>query len=90
MIVSIKSLVITPNNKYAVLGDANGNIIVFDLETQSIFHSFQKAHKEWITGLAVTMDGKTLVSASADKSISKWNLSTMKHMQSAANLHSGK
>lgn len=79
----------TPDNKFVVLGDANSNISVFNLETKSIIHTIEKAHKDWVTGLAVSSDGKTLISVSLDKSVSKWDLSTMERKQTLENAHTG-
>lgn len=45
------------------------------LPTWSPLHTL-KGHSDWVSSLAITPDGETLISGSFDKSIKLWNLST--------------
>ena len=74
----MKSVAISPNSKYLVTGAADCSIRIFDLETKKPVHIFENAHKDWVMGLCISSDSKTLVSSSPDQAIIVWDLVNFK------------
>lgn len=87
---AVKSMVITPDNKYIITGAADFNIRVFNMETKKLVHTFEGAHKDWVMGLSVSSDSRFLVSSSADNSLIKWDLEKMERSLTLEQAHQGK
>lgn len=78
----IKSLALTPDNKYLVAGYDNGQITIWEFESGKQLRAFT-AHQDSVGAMAVTKDGRLLVTADQTlynkKSESKlkiWELAT--------------
>lgn len=69
----IKAIALDRDGK--TLASGSFGIRVWDLKSGKQLRSL-KGHSDWVEALAITPDGKTLVSASADKTIRLWNLQT--------------
>ncbi|WP_293166479.1 serine/threonine-protein kinase [Okeania sp. SIO2C9] len=70
-IAAVKSIVFTPNHQKIVA--AGENITIWDLITEEKLQTLI-GHSESISSLAITPDGKTLVSGSADQTIKVWRI----------------
>ncbi|NER01545.1 MAG: protein kinase [Okeania sp. SIO3C4] len=68
----VDSIVTTSDNIFA--GRVDGSIQVWDLANKNLVTSFSGYHSNKVKSLAVTADGKTLVSGSADKTVKIWDL----------------
>jgi WD40 repeat protein len=69
---SVISLVITPDEEILASGSYS-EIKIWDMITSQCLNTF-KGHACWIYTLAVTSDGKKLISGSGDNSIKIWNI----------------
>ena len=78
LIDCVKSVAITPNNKYVITGAVDGVVRVFDLTMKQLVANLDGIHKASVMGIAVSSNSRFLVSASIDCSIVKWDLSLMK------------
>ncbi len=67
------SLAVTPDGRKALVGDNEGVIHLYDLDTgkqiQPLF-----GHKQYVDALDLSADGKTLVSGSLDRGVRLWDL----------------
>ncbi|CAD5928349.1 WD40 repeat domain-containing protein [Planktothrix agardhii] len=70
---TITCLAVSPDNKL-LIGGSWKKLWIWYLNTGEICHSYE-AHDSWILSVAISSDGKKIVSASADKTIKIWNLS---------------
>jgi len=70
---TITCLAVSPDNKL-LIGGSWKKLWIWYLNTGQIYHSYE-AHDSWILSVAISSDGKKIVSASADKTIKIWNLS---------------
>jgi WD40 repeat protein len=70
---TITCLAVSPDNKL-LIGGSWKKLWIWYLNTGQIYHSYE-AHDNWILSVAISSDGKKIVSASADKTIKIWNLS---------------
>lgn len=68
---AVKSIVFSPDNQKIVAGGEN--ITIWDLITEEKLQTFI-GHSEQISSLAITPDGKTLVSGSVDQTIKVWRI----------------
>ena len=79
------ALAITPDGKKAVSGDMDGVLRIWDLEQLHLLHTIQ-AHLNpmlmpggnplYGMALAITLDGKRVITASVDQNLKIWELST--------------
>ena len=69
---TITCLAVSPDNKL-LIGGSWKKLWIWYLNTGQIYHSYE-AHDNWILSVAISSDGKKIVSASADKTIKIWNL----------------
>ena len=92
MVDCIKSLAITPDNKYIITGAVDSGIRIFNLETKQPIMTLSKSqggHKDAVMGLCVSNDCTAFVSASIDRSIIKWDLSSYKVLHFREETHNG-
>lgn len=68
----------THDRKKVVFGLSDGSIGVLNIESQTPFHrlSLENQHKELVTCVECTHDGKFAISTSYDQTIKIWNLET--------------
>ncbi|MEE8482536.1 MAG: hypothetical protein V3S12_04220, partial [Acidiferrobacterales bacterium] len=69
----VNSLEFSRNGRWLFSGDAGGMVSVWDINKGSLTN-FGFQHSGGINDLALTTDGKTLVSASSDKTLVLWAL----------------
>jgi len=66
---TIKSLAITPNNKFLISGGADKSIRIIDIDQKKEVYAFKDIHKRVIYAVAITPNSQFIVSGSEDKSI---------------------
>jgi WD40 repeat protein len=83
----VYSVAVTPDGKYVVSGSARfaeakfgevfrvGTVHLWELATGKEVRRFT-GHERWVRSVAVTSDGKYVVSGSDDKTVRVWNLAT--------------
>ena len=71
------------DGKQIVTGHDNGRVIIWDAKTQQRLKVL-KGHTDWVTGLALSPDGKRLATASVDMTARVWELTTGKSIFDAA------
>ncbi len=67
---------VTPDGKYAITGGSgvgDGVVRKWDLKTGKLIQTY-RGHKDWVACLAVSADGKRMVSGSDDGTLNVWNL----------------
>ncbi|MGW4324990.1 NB-ARC domain-containing protein [Nocardia sp. NPDC004573] len=71
---SVREVVLTPDDRYAVSGGWDGSIRVWDLadDGRELYHL--RGHEGGIWSLAVSPDGRWVLSGSADGTIRVWDL----------------
>jgi len=72
----VSSMALSPDNKKVVLGSFENDIYEIDLDDGNI--SVYKGHKDGITSLSFSIDGRNLISASRDKTVKEWDVKTKK------------
>ena len=88
---AIVSVAITPDGKTIISdsGNKTNNIHLWDVKTGQLLKTLFR-HQSYISTLAVSSDGKILVSGSADQTIKIWDLNTGKLIRKLPdNLHYG-
>jgi len=93
---------VTPNGKYAVSGAFDQSIKIFDLEGKQQVHEFKGIHKsrflslnilspfiEEIRTIAISPDGKYIISGSYDRSIKILDFETKQQVHCFENAHDG-
>lgn len=63
--------------KYLASSGEDPRILIWSVDTHQVIKVLE-GHKDWVNSLAITQDGKYLISGSADKTIKVWNLATDK------------
>lgn len=71
---TITCLAMSPDNRI-IAGGCWQKVWVWHLQTGEIFDELP-LHSHWVLSVAITPDGNTVVSRSADKTIKVWNLKT--------------
>ncbi len=59
----IWAVTVTPDSRYVVSGCEDQSIRVFDIETRQLVQNFDKIHTDPVSHIAITSDGKYLISA---------------------------
>ena len=65
--------ILSPNEMYVVVGTGYGKILVWDIKKEKVIQTIE-AHKEMITALATTSDGREVISGSTDGTIRVHNI----------------
>jgi WD40 repeat protein len=71
----VSSIAFTPDSK--MLAVASKSVRLYDLATGKE-KAFLSGHEEWVTAVAFSPDGKTLASASMDKTVKLWDVALAK------------
>lgn len=74
--VQQRALKITPDKKWMICATDDMKILVFNMENNSQLEKELTGHTSYVTGLEVSQNSDFFISASADKTIRKWNLKT--------------
>jgi WD40 repeat protein len=74
--LTVTCLAFAPDSQILVSGDEHGTVTLWDLSKQREPKDFS-AHQGWVKGLAVSSDGRTLVTAGNDGMIRVWNTASM-------------
>ncbi len=69
----VTALAVTPDNRVAVSGDSEGNILVWDISSGANTINL-RGHRKHITSLCISEDGSKIASGSWDQSIRIWEL----------------
>jgi len=64
----------SPDGKTLAFGSHEGPVILWDIESRRRIGALM-GHRDWVTALAFIPDGEALVSASLDKTMTRWNVS---------------
>jgi len=67
-----RSLAVAADGRWAAIGQENGKIRLFDLQSGKLAHTLE-GHTAAVTGLSFGQDGTRLASGSLDKSFRLWN-----------------
>ena len=78
---AVLSLAFSPNGKLLATGGFDGQIKLWDLATAKIVHTLE-GHSDRISQVMFSHDGRTLISASWDRTI-KWHLESGKQIANA-------
>ncbi|MEI2579562.1 WD40 repeat domain-containing protein [Scytonema sp. PRP1] len=68
-----RSIDLSPDGQTVAVGDANGNIYLWNISTAQLLDTFS-GHKGWVWSVAFSPDGKTLASSSSDSSVRLWDV----------------
>jgi WD40 repeat protein len=78
---NVGAMVFTPDsNQLALSGHVDPRIKLVGLADGKIVRTFE-GHKDWVSGLALSSDGKTLYSTSWDGSLRVWDVSSSKELR---------
>ncbi|WP_341530191.1 NB-ARC domain-containing protein [Nostoc sp. UHCC 0302] len=68
-----RSVDLSPDGQTIAVGDANGNIYLWNISTAQLLGIFS-GHKGWVWSVAFSPDGRTLASSSSDSSVRLWDI----------------
>jgi WD40 repeat protein len=71
--VTLTAVAFASDGKLAVAGSREGKLYVIDLEKKAVSHTFN-GHRGAVLSIAVSPDGKTVASGSADTTVLVWDL----------------
>jgi len=69
----VECVAVSPDDRF-VAAVFNRVVYIWDLETRTLIDSL-RGHDSWVNSVAITPDGKGLVSCSADKTLKYWEFS---------------
>jgi WD40 repeat protein len=72
---SIETIVVSPDEKFALTGSADWTLRLWDLESWRVVRSFE-GHSGTVHAAAFTPDGRRIVSASEDRTLRMWDVET--------------
>ena len=72
---SILAIAFRPNGTLLAMGDTEGNIRLWNVETGEQMATWQ-GHEDWVRSVAFSPDGQLLASGSEDKTIRLWDVET--------------
>ncbi len=73
-IIPHRALDITPDKKWLLCATDENSILVYNLEKGDLFEKELTGHTSYVTALTVAPNSEYFISASADKTIRKWDL----------------
>uniref|UniRef100_A0A2P2I0C9 WD repeat-containing protein 3-like n=1 Tax=Hirondellea gigas TaxID=1518452 RepID=A0A2P2I0C9_9CRUS len=90
----VRTMVIAPGDRHAVLGTSTGHLQLLDLSTGHVVEDIAAAHTRAgtaagsceVTALALTADGKGLISAGNDKTVRCWKFELVSDQSSGRRL----
>lgn len=71
--IEVTAGILSPSGDYLIIGDRRGAITVWDFESHACVARL-KGHTRAVLSLAMTQDGRGMVSCSADKTIRIWEM----------------
>ncbi|PIE32585.1 hypothetical protein CSA56_14865 [candidate division KSB3 bacterium] len=74
------SLAISTDGQFAVSGDQNANLRMWDLQSGQELQKLQGGHDENITAVAFTSDNRYIISGSDDATVGVWDIQTGEHI----------
>jgi len=74
--LTITSLAFTPDGEGLLAGDEHGTVTLWNVFTHRELKDFS-AHQGWVKGLAVSSEGRTLVTGGNDGLIRVWDMASM-------------
>jgi len=83
----VRSVAVSPDNKFAISGSDDYSVKIYDLETREQVHQFKDAHQSDILALAITPDNKFIISGSTDKVINIFDLHSKEQVHRFENAH---
>ena len=103
VIDAITSIAISADGRFIVSGSRDRSIKIFDMHTREELHHFSGVHSgtlyvfcmhthfltDWIRSVALSADGKFIVSGSDDKSIKMFDVHTKQQLHHFSEAHSG-
>ncbi|CAI8504532.1 unnamed protein product [Hanseniaspora opuntiae] len=78
---------ILPGNTLVVVGTREGSLQIFDLVTSSMIIEIEEAHEGAIWCLDVSMDGRTIITGSQDKSLKFWKVEVIQNTSELELIH---
>lgn len=78
---------ILPGNTLVVVGTREGSLQIFDLVTSSMIIEIEEAHEGAIWCLDVSMDGRTIITGSQDKSLKFWKVEVIQNTSELELVH---
>ena len=73
---SMQSIAFSPNGKVLAGGDANGAIVLWNMETRRLLGQIFMGHTHPVFSVAISPDGQILASGSGDRTVMLWDLAT--------------
>ena len=71
---TVNAVCITPDHRYALSGDNDGTLILWDLMEQEPARIFTVGHTKPITSVSVTREGKYALTSSGDHTLKLWDV----------------